>query len=330
MLAWTKQAGIQISERQLYRDLNSLQHLNIAKGENVIEYSDEKNKKTWKLEYSASTIALGNYDINTFFLYKNFAPDCIIGERKTSFEKFEQLIYQQCSNNKYQQAIEANELYLQNTKFWNYNYSEIEHQKIEDLIWVLQNKRAITIDSVAINITNTKKTDQLYSLTFYPMQLLFHANRIAIAGLESSNQKLFIYSVEKHFNYTLTNKQFNRKKYEKTYQEQLAPRFGLPEPISNKVYHIKIEYTEDYGESHKNFFFHATQQWTKLKNGNYMFQAKCNISREMIGWLSYGLDKVKVHQPKILKDLLLKKLQQTIDIYQQKTAPNEVIANADY
>jgi hypothetical protein len=37
-----------------------------------------------------------------------------------------------------------------------------------------------------------------------------------------------------------------------------------------------------------------------------------------------------VHQPKILKDLLLKKMQQTIDLYTQNLTPNEGIANADY
>jgi hypothetical protein len=61
-----------------------------------------------------------------------------------------------------------------------------------------------------------------------------------------------------------------------------------------------------------------------------MFEAHCCISREVIGWLIYGLDKVKVHQPKILKDLLLKKMQQTVDLYTQNLTPNEDIANADY
>lgn len=47
---WAKGAGINISTRQLYRDLNSLQHLYFSDGENVIEFVDQKNRKTWKLE----------------------------------------------------------------------------------------------------------------------------------------------------------------------------------------------------------------------------------------------------------------------------------------
>ena len=61
-----------------------------------------------------------------------------------------------------------------------------------------------------------------------------------------------------------------------------------------------------------------------------MFEVHCCINRELIGWLANGLDKLKVHQRQILQELLLKKLQQTIGIYQQNLTPNEAIANEDY
>lgn len=329
MYKWTKQADIQISLRQLYRDLNSLQHLNIAIGENVIEFTDEKNRKTWKLEYNEANTVITQYDINSFFLYKNFVPDCIISERKEAFEKFEHFIYQQLSKNKYQHLIEANELYLVNTKFGNYSYTKDEHRKIEEMIWALQNKRAIIIIGITINPSNINPNKSPFPTIIYPMELLFH-QRIYIAGIEQTTHKLLIFSVEQSLQYSLTNEPFNRKKYLPIYTKQLSMRFGITEPISTKVYHIKVEFTDSFGESIKDFFYHATQQWKKLKNGNYMFEARCCINRELIGWLIYGLDKVKVHQPKILKDLLVKKLQQTVDLYSQNLTPNEGIANADY
>ena len=43
---WAKTAGINVSDRQLYRDLNTLTSLRIAEGENVVEFVDEKNRKT--------------------------------------------------------------------------------------------------------------------------------------------------------------------------------------------------------------------------------------------------------------------------------------------
>ncbi|MFY7964295.1 MAG: hypothetical protein ACOVO1_05315 [Chitinophagaceae bacterium] len=328
--SWAKQADIQISERQLYRDLNTLQFLNFTKGENVIEFIDEKNRKTWKLEYSESKTNISTYDINTFFLYKHFVPECILVQRKSSFEKFEYLQYKQLSKNKFEKLIQANEQYIRNTRFGSYNYSPIEHEKIEQLIWALQNKRVIIIESIDIEITNIKERSLEYPLNFYPLELLFHGARIVIAGLEVNSKKLFFYSIESSLMFSLANIQFDRKKLEKIYYKQLNDRFGISEPISNRVYNIKVEHTESFGKSHQNFYFHHTQKWYKLKNGNLMFEVTCFITREMIGWLSYGLDKVKVHKPKILRDLIVKKYNDTLSMYNSNTAPNETIANADY
>ena len=105
---WAKSAGINISTRQLYRDLNSLQHLHFAEGENVVEFVDEKNRKTWKLEYDGDSEPLTQYDINSFFLFRNFIPASIQQHRKDSIEKFEKILYKNLSKNKYQKQAEAN------------------------------------------------------------------------------------------------------------------------------------------------------------------------------------------------------------------------------
>src|SRR5690349_15909273 len=79
---WAKSAGIHLSDRQLYRDLNTLKNLHFAEGENVEEYTDERNRKTWKLEYDEGTEKLTQYDINSFFLLKSFAPYTVYEQRK--------------------------------------------------------------------------------------------------------------------------------------------------------------------------------------------------------------------------------------------------------
>jgi len=85
---WVKGADINVSDRQLYRDLNALQHLHIADGENVIEFTGEKNKKTWKIEYDGASEPVTQYDINSFLLFKNFIPISIQQQRKASFFPF--------------------------------------------------------------------------------------------------------------------------------------------------------------------------------------------------------------------------------------------------
>lgn len=151
---WSKSAGINVSIRQLYRDLNTLQNLRIAEAENVVEFVDEKKRKTWKLEYNAEAEKVTQFDINSFFLLKNFAPYTICEQRKESIEKFERILYRQLSHSKYQHSIEAAELFMRRTNYMENMYGEIEHREIEDLIWALQNKRTIIIENDTLNTAN--------------------------------------------------------------------------------------------------------------------------------------------------------------------------------
>ena len=326
---WARTAGIKLSDRQLYRDLNALQHLQIAKGENVVELADEKNKKTWKLEYDDASEPITQYDINSFFLFKNFVPASIQQHRKESLEKFEQILYKNFSKNKYQQQVEANELYLRKTNYWDILYGETEHKQLEDLIWALQNKRAIKILANKVNSTNIDFKTYPFPLKFLPVEMLFHYGQVFISGLEATTGKLLIYLVNNDLKFELTNDIFNRKKYDKKYKEQLVIRFCLTEPIGNKAHHIKIEFSEGYGFAMQKNFVHSTATWNKLQNGNYMLEMKCCISRDIMGMLGYSLDKVKVHQPKVLRDLVMKKFGDTLDLYNGKEVDEER-ANRDY
>ncbi len=56
---------------------------------------------------------------------------------------------------------------------------------------------------------------------------------------------------------------------------------------------------------------------------------ECGITRELIGFLGFGLDKVKVHQPKALRDLVIKKFKDTLELYDGKDVDEER-ANKDY
>ncbi len=296
---WAKGAGINVSTRQLYRDMDSLQHLHIAAGETVIEFTDEKNKKTWKLEYSRSSGQVTQYDINSFFLFKNFVPASIQQYRNNSLEKFENILYKNFSKNGYQKQVEAAELYLRKTNYWDILYGETEHQHLENLLWALQNKRIISITANRVNASNIDVSAFPFPLRFMPVELLFHQGQVYIAGLEATTGKLLIYLVNKHFSFEPTNEVFNLNKQYKKYKEQAAIRFGITEPLNSKVYHIKLEFSEGFGLAMQNNFLHHTAVWKKIKNGNYLLHMECGITRELIGFLGFGLDKVKVHQPRL-------------------------------
>ncbi len=326
---WVNDAGINVSKRQLYRDLDNLKDLKFAEGENVVEFIGEKNRKTWKLEYDASVDAINQYDINSFFLFKNFVPGSIQQHRQKSLEKFEQILYKNFSNNKYQQQAEANDLYLRKTNYWNIIYSETEHKHLDDLLWALQNKRAIQITANQVNSSNINFDKYPFPLQFWPVEMLFHHGQVYVAGLAATTGELLIYLVNEHLEFELTNDVFNRRKYYKKYKDQADIRFGITQPIDDKVYNIEIEFSEGYGLAAQKNFLHHTATWKKLKNGNYMLEMKCCITRELIGFLGFSLDKVKVHQPETLKDLIIKKYKDSLNLYEGEEVSEER-ANADY
>lgn len=326
---WAKGAGIALSDRQLYRDLNTLQSLHIAKGENVVAFVDEKNRKTWKLEYDTGEAPLSPYDLNSFFLLKSFAPSSIVHQRKDSIEKFEQILYKALSKSKYQLYIQANELYLHRTNFFDHLYGAGEHQQIEELIWALHNNRMITIEGVGINSANVHLPPNAFPMELNPMQLVFHRGRSYISGLDAEH-KLMLFPVDKDTRFRLTNTTFNRKGLDAAYNSQREALFGVSDPLDKRAHRIEIEFTKDYGASWMRYFWHQSQRWEPLQNGNYMLHLHCTIGRELIGFLAYGLDKVKVHRPQVLKDLIWQKLQQAAAVYEHNLEIDEETANKDY
>ncbi|MBA3675740.1 MAG: hypothetical protein H0W75_12435, partial [Chitinophagaceae bacterium] len=193
---WAKSADINVSTRQLYRDLNSLQHLHFTEGENVVEFADEKNRKTWKLEYEGVSEPVTQYDINSFFLFRNFIPASIQQHRKESIEKFEKILYKNLSKNKYQKQSEANELYLRKTNYNDNLYGEAELTIVEELLWALQNKRAINILANDVNPSNINRDKYPFPVKFLPFEMLFHVGRIHFSGLEVNTNKLLVYVID--------------------------------------------------------------------------------------------------------------------------------------
>jgi predicted DNA-binding transcriptional regulator YafY len=326
---WTKQADIHVSDRQLYRDLEQLKAVALTDGEIVKEYVNEKNKKTWKLEFKETSEKLSTFDINSFFLLKNFAPFAVLEERKASIEKFEKIIYKNFSQNNFQQYIQANELFLRKTNYQENMYGKEEHKKIEDLIWSLHNKRVIVVEQDLINTANIDVSKDSFPLQMYPMELVFHRGRIHLSGFSKSNQFL-VFAIDKDFNYTLTNETFNRKKLLPAYKNHFEKLFGISKPANDKVYNVKLEFTKGYAESFKNFRWHHSQLWKELKNGNYMLCFQSSIGRELVGFIATGLAMVKVHQPKILKELVLKKFKETVDLYEKNVEMDGEKANEGY
>jgi predicted DNA-binding transcriptional regulator YafY len=209
-------------------------------------------------------------------------------------------------------------------------YGEIEHEKIEELLWALQNKRIIVISEDLLNCANLHLPENAFPLHMYPLELVFHTGRVHLSGLAVNSKQFLLFAIDETFKYHFTNEGFNRKKLMPIYNQGFDRMFGIAAPMNNRIYTIKIEYTQSLGESEYKFFLHHSQKWSRMKNGNYMVTFKCSIGRELFGYLGFMLDKIKVHQPKVLKDLFVKKAKQIAAIHEQNLELDEEVANADY
>lgn len=323
---WARQAGIKVSDRQLYRDLQQLSNMAFTEEETVKEYVNEKNKKTWKLEYKEKSEKISSFDINSFFLLKNFAPLPVLEQRKASIEKFEKIIYRSFSQNNYQQYIQANELFMRKTNYYENMYGPKEHEKIEELIWCLHNKRVIIVEKDLINCANNDVSMISFPIEIFPVELVFHRGRVHLAGI-SKTKKFLLFAVDKDFLFKLTNENFNRKKLLLDYKNHFAKLFGISQPANGKVYKIKLEFAKSYAEGTKTFYWHESQKWKKLNNGNYLLSLQCAIGRELVGFIAQGLAMIKIHQPKVLKDLVLNKLKETVALYEKNLEVDEEKAN---
>ena len=61
-----------------------------------------------------------------------------------------------------------------------------------------------------------------------------------------------------------------------------------------------------------------------------MLHLQCGIGRELVGFVAGGLDKIKIHKPKILKELMIKKFTQSALINEKNLGVSEQLANEGY
>ena len=84
------------------------------------------------------------------------------------------------------------------------------------------------------------------------------------------------------------------------------------------MYDIEVEFSEMTGFFMKHIFWHRTQKFKRLKNGNHLLSMKCGINRELVGWIFQWMSNAKVIKPQILKDAVRNKLEDILELYRDE------------
>ena len=312
---WKKKNDLEFHDRSLYRYLNDLTHNLSIPGETIEVFYNEKNKKTWKLVFEKSSKDLSLFDINTFFLTKNFVPKSIIKQREASFNKIEELLYEKQSKNKYEFTTDAHHLVFGTTNFYDVTYTKNQQLKIEELIWAIQNKRKICLSEIIFDsgVSNGQIKE---GETVLPLAMQLHRGVLQLCCFIERFDTIYILSYDTLVAFEIKEDLFNPKKYAKRLALYFQTHFGITQNINEKVFQIELEFSKETGAFARQFFWHSSQQWKTLKTGNQLLKLSCGINRELVGWIFQWMSNVQVHKPKLLKDIVIAKYKECLGIYE--------------
>ncbi len=200
-------------------------------GETIEVIYNEKNKKTWKLIFDKSNKELTLFDINTFFLTKNFVPKSIIEQRKESFNKIEELLYEKQSKNKYEFTADAHHLVFGTTNFYDVTYTKNQQLQIEELIWAIQNKRKIVLSEISFD-SGVQHGSIQNGDTVLPLALKLHRGILQLCCFIERLSMPYILSYDTLINFESTSDTFNPKNYTRQLAEYFNPHCSYPDKSS--------------------------------------------------------------------------------------------------
>ena len=99
----------------------------------------------------------------------------------------------------------------------------------------------------------------------------------------------------------IQDKTFDNKQLLKDLQELLNNRFGITKNIDDKIYDIKLEFTNVTGSLVQKYTWHHSQKFI-LHEGNYIMTMKCGINRELLGWIFQWMYNVRILEPLVLTE----------------------------
>ena len=312
--SWAQKNDVQISSRTFYRDLYDLENSVILPNEKLVVAVGEKNRKTWKIEYVNHEEPLTEFDINSYVLFQKFLPLSIVSSRKDSHEKFTSLFYKKYSKSQFENFVDVAKSQIKATHFYEGTVFTDYHKILDDCIWSIQNKRKMQLISINYDYTSLSKM-VAFPQIFYPVQILYHRGVVHVSGFLQDDNQLVVLGLDQIEQYKLTNDLFENKDYVNQLETALSKRFGITQNINDEVYEIEIILSERTGRFVTKLFWHETQQFEKLENGNFLMTMKCGLNRELVGWIFQWMSNAKVLKPELLKDLVKEKYIEMVQLY---------------
>jgi predicted DNA-binding transcriptional regulator YafY len=312
---WTKKSGIDVSRRTLYRYLDGLETGIKFQGEKLVVYNNEFNKKVWKIEFDESAILLNQFDINSYYILRNFIPQSLSGPREDSLKKLDELVYGLSSKSRFQTNVDANNMAFIRTNYIDASYTSDEHQMMEDMIWAIQHHRKIRVEEFNWDMHFLVEGFDTCMLVL-PLKLLSHFGLMYLCVYVEDIHKICILPITNIIRISVTNLTFSPSQFYSSLDYYLDNTFGIVPNYDDKIYDIEIEFAGTTGQYITSMNWHKSQSFEVLPNENVLMRLHCGINREIVGFVMYFLNNAKVLRPAKLKKIMIEKLKRTLDVYE--------------
>jgi len=310
-----KSLGAEVSNRQLYRDLEDVGNYFLRDQERLELKSQEFNKKLYVINRHNGAGTINNYDIDTYFLNKLVIPLGISNGRKSSLDKFRDIFANHLNSSRVENNSNWDGSSMLNTHFNEIMFDDHFQEKFNQIIWSVSNHRSVDIIS-CIGDSVSMYRSMTFPFAFHPLKVLYHRGGFFIAGIIESSKRCLVLDLYQISAFKLSNQSFPFKKEMSILNRNLKDRFGVSQNINDDVYDITIEFASLTGEFVKAHIWHHSQMFELLSSGNLRMHLKCGINRELIGWIYMWMGHARIIQPQILKDYHMEQMNSIREVNQ--------------
>lgn len=297
-----------VSLRQLDRDLIDLEESYLRNFEKLIKsksgkriyYSITKRKlKKSKLDFKDfSIIDLLHVSDNTQ-LFSDFKKQILF------FSRFKKALFEVFGEN---QNFVQKDIIIK-TNFHELHYDKVFISNILKVYKSIYEEKYIEVKEVNFDATNENPDLKSNKLVLVPIKIIFHRGDFYLFSKHKNAYKIF--EIGQLNEVTILAKGFNLKNHAGQLEIELKNRFGVTNNMDDKIYPIKLQFSESTGNYIQKLFWHPTQKITKHKK-NFILEMECGISRELVGWIFQWMNNVKILEPKILADIYKETLHRII------------------
>ena len=295
-----KNNAVTVSNRQLYRDLNDVGHFLLRDGERLEQRSLEFNRKVWLLNKDTDAISLTNYDIDTYLMGRATMPIGLINGRGDSIKKIQALLANHFSNSKIEYNANWDGTSIVSTHFYEITAGKHLQNCLSEMIWAASHRRSVEIISYDGDAVSLYKSLQ-FPFKFNPIKLIYHRGSFFVAGTIAATKQCLVLDTIQIKDYQLSNETFPVKQVLLSLEKNLRNRFGVSQNVDDDTYQMILEFNATTGKYVQTFFWHNSQKFEELSNGNCRLTFTCGINRELLGWIYQWMGDVKIIEPAILK-----------------------------